>query len=366
MLVATGALPADDATALARRVVPILLFVVGITIVTELAAEAGVFDVVSGWMARLGRGRTLALWGLVVALAVLSTAFLSLDTTAVLVTPVVVTLALRAGLSPIPFAMATVWLANTASLLLPVSNLTNLLAASRLDRDALGFLALAGLPALVGVVLPVVVLTVRYRRALGGRFALPAREPAGDRPLLVVAGVVVAAMLPLLVIGIPVEYPALAGAVVLVVVFVIRRRGALRWGMIPWFPVAVAGGLFVVVETLHARGVTGPLVASVSGGDGLGDLLRLSATGALSANGIDNLPAYLVLEPAASDPARLVALLIGVNLGPLVTPWASLATLLWHERLVGLGVRVSWPRFALAGLGLAVVLVPLATLAISA
>jgi hypothetical protein len=41
----------------------------------------------------------------------------------------------------------------------------------------------------------------------------------------------------------------------------------------------------------------------------------------------------LALEPVADDtPSRLVALLIGVNLGPLITVWASLATLLWRER----------------------------------
>lgn len=362
----SGALPRADASSLAGRVVPILLFVVGITVVAELAAEAGVFELVSSWFARAARGRVWMLWCLVLLLAVISTAFLSLDTTAVLVTPVVVVLAVRAGVSPIPFAMATVWLANTASLLLPVSNLTNLLAADRLDRDAIGYLALAWAPALVGVLLPAIVLSLRYRRELSQRFTAPVREPVADRPLLLVSAAVVAALVPLLVSGVPVEFPALAAAVVLVVLFVLRRRSALRWAMVPWFPVLVAGGLFVVVETLHARGVTDAVTAWAAGGTSYGDLLRLSATGAAAANGIDNLPAYLVLEPSAgADPARLIALLIGVNLGPLVTPWASLATLLWHERLTSLGVRVRWAPFMLAGLGLVVVLVPLATLVLS-
>jgi Na+/H+ antiporter NhaD/arsenite permease-like protein len=85
---------------------------------------------------------------------------------------------------------------------------------------------------------------------------------------------------------------------------------------------------------------------------------------ALSANGINNLPAYLVLEPQADSPLRLVALLIGVNLGPLVTPWGSLATLLWHQRLTALGVTISWPRFAALGLVAVAVIVPLATAAL--
>ena len=52
----------------------------------------------------------------------------------------------------------------------------------------------------------------------------------------------------------------------------------------------------------------------------------------------------------ADSPLRLLALLIGMNAGPLITPWASLATLLWHSRLVSLGVELSWTRYALLGL----------------
>ena len=66
--------------------------------------------------------------------------------------------------------------------------------------------------------------------------------------------------------------------------------------------------------------------------------------------------AYLAVEPSALDsPVRLAALLVGVNAGPLITPWASLATLLWAGRCRAAGLEVSWLRFA----GLGAVLVPL-------
>jgi len=79
---------------------------------------------------------------------------------------------------------------------------------------------------------------------------------------------------------------------------------------------------------------------------------------------VNNLPAYLALEPVGNSPARLAALLIGVNLGPLVTPWASLATLLWHERLRSLNVQIRWGGFAIAGVVAVVLTVPLAVLAL--
>ena len=94
-------------------------------------------------------------------------------------------------------------------------------------------------------------------------------------------------------------------------------------------------------------------------------LLRLSGLGTLGANVIDNLPAYLALEPAATDsPLRLAALLVGVNAGPVITPWASLATLLWAARCRSAGVAVSWPRFALRGAMLAPLVVGAAVTAL--
>lgn len=140
--VATGLLPLGDVEALGARTAPVLGFVVAITLVAELARDAAVFDVIAQHLGRWGRGKVVVLWMLVVLLAVLSTVFLSLDTTAVILTPVVVLLAQGIGVPALPFAMATVWLANTASLLLPVSNLTNLLAARTIGPDPARFLAL--------------------------------------------------------------------------------------------------------------------------------------------------------------------------------------------------------------------------------
>ncbi len=354
---ATGLLPWSDALALWDRVWPILLFVLAVTVVTELASEAGVFTVVAQQTARWGRGRAWLLWLLVVVVATLSTVFLSLDTTAVLLTPVVIVLARHAG----------VWLANTGSLLLPVSNLTNLLAQHAMgDPSPFRFAALMWAPAVVAIVLPMVVVAVISRKQLRVRYVTGDEEGVEDPVLFWICAAVVVALVPLLVSGIPVWLPASAAAVVLVVVFAVRRRDVLRFGLLPWQLVLLASGLFLFIEALHANGL-GTLLARVSGsGESPLDLLRLSLTGMVGANAIDNLPAYLALEPAAGSPVRLAALLIGVNAGPLITPWASLATLLWHQRLSSFDVRIRWRRYVLLGLLVAPVTVVVATLALAA
>lgn len=364
--IATGILPPDAALAVADRVWPVLLFAVAVTVVAELAAEAGVFAAIAERLARFGLRRAWMLWLLVVLLAVASTIFLSLDTTAVLLTPVVVLLARHNGLPPLPFALTTVWLANCASLLLPVSNLTNLLAEHALGFSDPGrFAALMAAPAIVAIVVPCIAIAVVTRSTLAMRYEPAAAPPVADRPLFVVSAVVVAALLPLLVSGMPVWIPACVAAAVLVVAFAIRRRPALRFGLIPWQLVLFASGLFLVVEAGHEVGLTALLSGVAGGGEDPLALLRLAFTGLIGANGIDNLPAYLALEPVAASPTRIAALLIGVNAGPLVTPWASLATLLWHQRLVTLGVELRWSRYMLLGLVVAPVTVALATLALA-
>jgi len=364
--VATGLLPVPEAVELWDRVWPILLFVIAITVVTELASEAGVFTVLAQQTARWGRGRAWLLWLLVVVVAALSTIFLSLDTTAVLLTPVVIVLARHAGLNPLPFALTTVWMANAGSLLLPVSNLTNLLAQHSMgDPSPAAFAALMFAPAIVAMVVPMVVVFVIARRSLLVRYETGEEDGIEDPVLFWVSGAVVVVLVPLLVSGLPVWLPTTVAAVVLAVLFLVRRRGVLRFGLLPWQLVLLASGLFLFIEALHAAGL-GTLLAGISGtGESPLALLRLSLTGLVGANAIDNLPAYLALEPVAQSPVRLAALLIGVNAGPLITPWASLATLLWHQRLTSFDVEIRWSRYMLLGLLVAPVTVVLATLALA-
>jgi Na+/H+ antiporter NhaD/arsenite permease-like protein len=377
---ATGTLPAADLAALVDRVAPILLFVVAMTVVTELASEAGVFLWIARRFRHWGRGYSVLLMLFLAVFATLSTIFLSLDTTAVLLTPVVVSVTRQAGLPPLPFALITVWLANTGSLLLPISNLTNLLAQHSLGGTSpAGFAALMWAPSLAVVLVPLVFVGLVFRRDLRKRYS---RIPVGrvrpdaetgspttastDRVLLGGAAVVLALLLPALVSGIPVWMPAMAAAVVLCVMFVLRRPRVLKVHLVPWSLLLFASGLFLVMETARQLGASAFVGRLAGEGQGFPELLRLAATGALGSNVLNNLPAYLLAEPLAETPQRMAALLIGANAGPLITPWASLATLLWHDRLVRMNVLITWRGYALFGLMVAPLTVFAAVLALAA
>jgi arsenical pump membrane protein len=365
----TGLLPLDAAADVTRRIAPILLFLVAITVLAELCEVAGLFDVAARYAAQAARGRASVLFLLVAALATVTTILLGLDTTAVLLTPVVLATAVQLDLPPMPFALLTVWLANTASLLLPVSNLTNLLALDRLDLSAPEFATRMWLPELVAVVLTVGVIGLRHRRLLHVRYAVPHRPTSDDVLLLAASACACLGIVPAILLGAEPTPVLTVAAAALALVFAAHRRSALRPALVPWRLAVLVLGLALVVEAVLRHGGNRLVPALVGSGDGLPDLLRLAGVGAGASNLVNNLPAYLVVEPhvAAGDgDVRLLALLLGTNLGPMVLLWGSLATLLWRERLRARGLDVSARSFAAFGaLGVPLVLVA-STLALHA
>jgi arsenical pump membrane protein len=364
LCVLTGLLPAAQAEDNLWRIAPLLLFLGSVIVLAKLARQAKVFDVIATRMAIVGRGNYAALFLLCVAFASVTTIFLNLDTTAVLLTPVMLALAPRARIAALPLAMTTIWLANTASLLLPVSNLTNLLAADRVALAAPAFAARMWLPQLAAIAATMLFLWGFYWRR-GERSAdryvppppLELRRPS-DRILFWVAG---SACL-LFILAVPfihqqIGYAAAAAALIVVVAFLLLDRTKLRLNLIPWQLLVLVTGLFLVVPTLSRYGLA-EIMTAIIGTDGNGvGLYRAAVAGAGLSNVLNNLPAYTAGEAVvpAGNGDQLLALLIGTNVGPIVTPWASLATLLCLESCRDHGLRIQLRKFVLTGLGLAVV-----------
>jgi arsenical pump membrane protein len=206
-------------------------------------------------------------------------------------------------------------------------------------------------PAVVAVALTVLLIGVRYRRLLRVRYAVPRRPTIDDAVLLVASALACLGIVPALLLGGDPTWVVTVAAVLLVAVFAVRRRAALRFGLVPWRLAVFVLGLALTVEAVLRHGGD-EAVSSVAGsGSGLADLGRVAGVGAVASNLLNNLPAYLVLEPhaAGGGDTRLLALLLGTNLGPMVLLWGSLATLLWRDRLRARGLDVSARQFAAFG-----------------
>jgi arsenical pump membrane protein len=186
------------------------------------------------------------------------------------------------------------------------------------------------------------------------RYTPPVLEPVADRVLFATAAAACVLFIVALLLKIPVGVAAPVAAVIVVVAFVVRDRARLAWGLVPWQLLIFVTGLFLVVPTLSRYGLADLMRWMIGSG---GDPYRTAAVGAGLSNLVNNLPAYKALEQVipAGSLDQLFALLVGTNVGPVVTPWASLATLLWFESCRRHDVNVPIRRFLATGVGLAVV-----------
>ena len=237
-----------------------------------------------------------------------------------------------------PHVYACSHLANSASLLLPISNLTNLLAFEASGLSFTRFAALMALPWLVALAVEWVVLGRAFARDLrpAGRAPDARRAPSasscrGSRIGVVAATLVGFALSSLA--GIAPVWIAAAGALALVV----RERrppAAIVRAIEPAFLVFVLG-LAIVVRAAGDHGLQSAVDGLVPHGDGLLALLAIAAIAAVAANLLNNLPATLIVLPvaAAGGAGPVLAMLIGVNVGPNLTYVGSLATLLWRRVL---------------------------------
>jgi arsenical pump membrane protein len=364
ILVAAGALPAGQAGAEARQLGPVIGFLAAILVLAHLCDEDGLFRACGAWMARAGAASPGRLLAQVFVIAAVTTAVLSLDATVVLLTPVVFATATRLEVRAKPHVYACTHLANSASLLLPVSNLTNLLAFAASGLAFGHFAALMAVPWLAAIGVEYAVFGRFFatdRNAGPGRNAGSGggRAAAGqDTGLpvftLIVVALTLAGFAAASAAGVNPAWAACAGAAVLAVRALARRAvtpaALVRAADLPFLLFVL--GLGVVVKAVTDHGLGSALAPLLPGGTSLAALLATAAVAAVLANVCNNLPAVLVLLPLAapSGAGAVLAVLLGVNIGPNLTYTGSLATLLWRRILQTRGSAPELGEFTRLGL----------------
>ncbi|MFB1046772.1 SLC13 family permease [Streptomyces chrestomyceticus] len=407
LLVLVGAVSPDAAWEQVHKLLPVVGFLAAVLVLAYLCAREGLFEAAGAALARRCAGRPRLLLAGVFVLAAAVTAVLSLDATVVLLTPVIVATAAHAGARARPHLYACAHLSNSASLLLPVSNLTNLLALGAAGLSFTRFAALMALPWLVAVAFEYVVfrrffgreLAEDERRADAGesrvrksrvgdsrvgesRVGEERERRAAPPPLPVFALVVLSLTLAGFVVtsfaGVAPVWAALGGVLALGIRAMARRdtavtgtatgtatsaatdsstssltgtAAAIVKAANPFFCLFVLA-LGVVVEAVVANGLGGAVDRLLPESASLPALLGVAMFAALLANVINNLPAVLTLLPVAAHGGAgpVLAVLIGVNLGPNLTYVGSLATLLWRRILQDRGDAPDLGTFTRLGL----------------
>jgi len=372
LMVVSQVVPVGQAARLLLGSWNVLLFFAGLVVIAWATEQSGFFRWVALWAARLAGGDTRRLLVNVFGLGVLISTFLSNDATALLLTPVVVATTQELDLPPLPFALACTFVADTASVTLPVSNPINILVLESFPGIRLAaYLQHLLVPSLAAIALNLGLFLLIFWKRTGTGFD-PTRLPAPREALrnrrfflytlgslgLVAIGYITGSLL-----GWPLSLMALAGAALLVVGGV--SFGALpvsRLHEVPWTIVPLIAGLLVLVQGLDNVGVTGALGSHLVAAAQRGPLAAVLSTtfgSALGTNVINNVPMATVmasairqghLAPLALRRGLVYAAIFGCDIGPNLTIIGSLSTVLWLLLLRRRQIEVSTWQYVKTGL----------------
>jgi arsenical pump membrane protein len=357
-----------------------LLFLLSLLALSLLIGKSGFFEWAAIRCARMAKGDAHSLYRNAFVAGAIVTAILSLDTTAVMLTPIMLALVKRLKVPAAPYVVLCAFVANVGSLLLPISNLTNLLFADAFHQTFAAFAARMMVPQLVALVATFAMLRWRFRRDLPNRFDIePLPEPSSvvpNRAYFLVCIAVLAAVLicyflaPLM--GLEPYVFAFAASAVLALAGTASGRvhiGAVR--EIAWdiFPFVI--GLFVAVQGLENLGIvavwSGWLAEMKPGSPE--KLLAAAGATAFASNFMNNLPAALiarsVLLRSHAHMGTVLAALVGTNVGSMITPFGSLATMLVLAFARRDGEEVHPGKLVMLGLWAVPVIVVLTVLALA-
>lgn len=310
---------------------PPFVLVAGLLLIGAVCEADGLFAAVGARIERLPGG-PVALLAALLGLEAIVTAVLNLDTAAVFVTPIVLHAARGRRCDERPFLYGALFMANGASLLLPGSNLTNLIVlaheplsgADVARRMVVSWLVVVGLTiAFLAVVFPL------QHEGDGADPVPPLHVGVGALATAAATGLMLALRNPAL--------PVLGVGVAAIAVTRLRPR----------IGVPVLATLFLVAVAL------GTLARRWHGPASLLRHLDAPATAAVAAGAsiaVNNLPAAALLS--AVRPKHPLELLIGLDLGPNLAFTGSLSTYLWYRVARATGARPSLGLSSLLGLAL--------------
>ena len=346
-LIATGKLSLDDAWAAVD--VPTVALLLGLMVISAQLRLGGFY---SRLTRHLGEGEhsPSMLLALVIAASGGLSAVLANDIICLAMAPVLIEVCTHRGLNPVPYLLALACAANIGSAATLIGNPQNMLIGQTLQLSFNGYLLDGGLPALAGLFIVWAAVVMIYRPEWR-RDSPPidVEAPAFDRwqtsKGLAVAMAVVAAFL---FTTWPRELVALTAAGVLLVSRQLASRDMI--GLVDWHLLVLFIGLFVVNRAIAQSGfVGGLLMMSRMAGADLTEAPVLFAVTAVLSNVVSNVPAVMLLLPAARDATDGAVLALSSTLAGNLIIVGSIANIIVVDQAARLGVEIDWRCHARVG-----------------
>lgn len=346
-LIATGRITVDAAWSAVD--VPTIALLLGLMVLSAQFRLGGFYSMVTR---RLGAGHhaPAQLLALVISTSAVLSALLANDIVCLAMAPVLVEVCSHRKLNPLPYLLALACASNIGSAATLIGNPQNMLIGQTLRLSFTDYLRDALLPTIVGLLVAWAVITWAYRGAWVGRLAaVDVEAPRFDRWQTWKGAAVLTAMVSAFVFT---EWPREIVALTAAGVLLVSRRLASRemLGLVDWHLLVLFVGLFIVNRAIAQSGLVGSLLMMTRmGGADLTEAPVLFAASAILSNIVSNVPAVMLLLPAARDPMDGVVLALSSTLAGNLIIVGSIANIIVAEQAARFGIRIDWRTHARVG-----------------
>ena len=342
---------------------------IGIIILSMVLDEIGFFEWAALKMAKLSHGNGHLMFVYSIILGAIVSALFANDGAALILTPILLAKMNILKLNTktiLAFLLAGGFISDSASLPFVFSNLTNIVTANYFNIGFSEFFSHMIFPFLVSVIVSMIVLWLFLRKDIPSHVNINLLK--NPRAAIKHVGLFNFSWLFLTVLlsgyfigdayNIPVSVFALGGGILFLMIAsytkTVEPRHIIKNA--PWQVVWFSLGLYIVVYGLKNAGLTDYITDILVYLNTQSDVVAVVGTGFLAAflsAIMNNMPTIMVMDISLHEipnQAMIYANIVGCNLGPKMTPFGSLATLLWLHTLNKKGVKISFWSYSKFGL----------------
>ena len=342
---------------------------IGIIILSLVLDEIGFFEWAALKMAKFSNGSGLKMFIYSILLGAFVSALFANDGAALILTPILLAKMriLQLNMKTIvAFLLAGGFISDSASLPFVFSNLTNIVTANYFSIGFAQYFFDMIIPFIVSVIASTIFLWLILRKDIPKTVDITLlKEPKSvikNMKLFYFSWVFLAFLLCAYFLGdaydLPISIFALGGATIFLIIATISKsvEPIKIIKEAPWQVVWFSIGLYIVVYGLKNAGLTDYLAIILKDLSLRGETIAVLGTGFIAAflsAIMNNMPTIMIMDIALNDiqnQAMIYANIVGCNLGPKMTPFGSLATLLWLHVLAKKGVKISFAQYSKFGL----------------
>ena len=342
---------------------------IGIIILSMVLDEIGFFEWCAIKMAKLSNGNGHLMFVYALILGSFVSALFANDGAALILTPILLAKMriLKLNLKTIvAFLLAGGFISDSASLPFVFSNLTNIVTANYFNIGFAQYFFDMVIPFIVSVTVSIIFLWLILRKDIPKDIDISLlKEPKSvikNMNLFYFSWIFLGVLLAGYFVGdaynLPISIFALGGATVFLIIATLSKavkpKDIIKTA--PWQVVWFSIGLYIVVYGLKNAGLTDYLTIVLKDLSLRGDTIAVLGTGFIAAflsAIMNNMPTIMIMDIALHDignQAMIYANIVGCNLGPKMTPFGSLATLLWLHVLSKKGVKIGFWQYSKFGL----------------